>query len=67
MKVRTLVGDVDRDGEVLTTDASRIKSRLQDPVSEGNFWYDVDWDGRIITVDASKVKSRFQNTVPSCP
>jgi hypothetical protein len=67
LAVRTLAGDVDLDGEVLTADASKIKSRFQDPVGPGNFLHDVDCDGQIITVDASKVKSRFQNTAPSCP
>jgi hypothetical protein len=65
--VKTLVGDVDFDGSVLTPDASRIKARFQDPVTAGNFWYDVDADGEILTPDASRVKSRFQNMVPACP
>jgi hypothetical protein len=65
--VATLAGDVDRDGEVLTPDASKVKSRFQDPVDGTNFVYDVDADGEILTVDASKVKSRFQNAAPACP
>jgi hypothetical protein len=65
--VRVLAGDVDRDGEVLTTDASKVKSRFQDPVDQTKFCYDVDCDGQIITVDASKVKSRLQNKAAVCP
>ena len=65
--VRTLECDVDFDGQVLTVDASKIKSRFQDPIDGTNFWYDVDCDNQIITVDASKVKSRFQHTCPPCP
>jgi len=63
----TLEGDVDFDGQVLTSDASKVKARFQDPVDDTNFWYDVDCDNQIITVDASKVKSRFQHTCPPCP
>ena len=65
--VRTLECDVDFDGQVLTVDASKIKSRFQDPIDGTNFWYDVDCDNQIITVDASKVKSRFQHTCPPSP
>jgi hypothetical protein len=65
--VAVLAGDVDRDREVLTVDASKVKSRFQDPVDETTATYDVDCDGQIITVDASKVKGRFQNTAPRCP
>jgi hypothetical protein len=65
--VRTLEGDVDFDGSVLTPDASKVKTHFQEPVGPGNFWYDVDCDGQILTPDASKVKSRFQNMAPACP
>jgi hypothetical protein len=65
--VTPLAGDVDRDGQVLTTDASRVKARFQEPVGPETFIYDVDCDGQIITPDASAVKSRFQHTAPDCP
>jgi hypothetical protein len=65
--IRLLGGDVDFDGAVLTPDASRVKSRFEEPVTAENCWYDLDCDGQIVTADASKVKSRFGNTAPACP
>jgi len=63
-KVRTLVGDVDFDGQVITVDASKIVSRLEDPVTQDNFWYDVDTDGQISISDKAEVEARYQNTAP---
>jgi hypothetical protein len=65
--IRVLHGDVDRDGEVLPPDASRVKSRMPADVNDTNFWYDVDCSDQILGSDVSRVKQRFGNAAPSCP
>jgi hypothetical protein len=65
--VRTLAGDVDRNGTVSTGDASIVKPHFGDPADADNAEFDFDCSGLITTGDFSQVKPRFGNTAPACP
>jgi hypothetical protein len=62
-----LVGDVNRDGQVSTADASSVKARLEHVVTDDNCQYDVNNDGQVSTADKSSVKARFEMAAPACP
>ncbi len=65
--VRTLRGDVNRDGVVSTADASIIKPKFGgDPAIEGPE-FDFNTDGIISTADFSQVKPLFGNSAAPCP
>ena len=65
--VRTLEGDVNRDGFTNTTDASQVKLRFGQTPTNANCEWDFNVDGEINTTDASQVKLRFGFTAPACP
>ncbi len=65
--VRTLSGDIDRNGIVSTGDASIIKPNFGATLDATNFVHDYDANGVISTGDASTVKPNFGNTGPDCP
>jgi hypothetical protein len=65
--VRTLSGDVNRDGLVTTSDVALIKPHFQETVDANTFLFDFNADGAISTADASLIKPAFQNAAPSCP
>ena len=65
--VRTLRGDISRDGVVSTADPSIIKPKFgSDPAVQGP-QFDYNVDGAISTADFSQVKPLFGNSTPSCP
>ena len=66
-KVRTLKGDINRDGGVSTSDAALIKAQYQKPVTTTNFLFDYTNDGQISTSDASLIKALYQHQAPACP
>jgi hypothetical protein len=66
-QIVALVGDVNRDGQVSTADASSVKARLEHVVTDDNCQYDVNNDGQVSTADKSSVKARFEMAAPACP
>ncbi len=65
--VRTLRGDIDRDGVVSTKDNAQIHGKFgSDPAIEGAA-LDFDTNGVISTGDASRIKALFGRSVPLCP
>jgi hypothetical protein len=67
MSVRTLEGDLNRDGSTNTTDASQLKLRFGQTATEANCEWDFNVDGAINTTDYSQIKLRFGNAAPQCP
>ncbi|MHC4064527.1 MAG: dockerin type I domain-containing protein [Planctomycetota bacterium] len=65
--VRTLAGDVSRDGEVTVSDKSLIKPKIGQPVDSQNFYFDVSCDGEISVSDKALVKPKIGNTALPCP
>jgi hypothetical protein len=65
--VRDIEGDMNADGNTNTTDASAVKLRFGQTVTDANARWDFNRDGAINTTDASAVKLRFGNTAPTCP
>jgi hypothetical protein len=65
--IRTLAGDINRDGMVTTTDSAVIKPHIPAVVDETNFFYDYSTDGRVPVSDFSEIKSNYRHAVPSCP
>jgi hypothetical protein len=65
--VRTLVGDVNRDGGVSSADAASVKARLGQLISSATFQYDVNTDGSISSADFASVKARLGSVAPPCP
>ncbi len=65
--VRNIEGDMNGDGTCNTTDASAVKLRFGQTVTDANARWDFNRDGLINTTDASAVKLRFGNTAPGCP
>jgi hypothetical protein len=65
--VRTLAGDVSRDGEVTVSDKSLIKPKIGQTVDPTNFYFDVSCDGEISVSDAALVKPKIGNAAPPCP
>ncbi|MHC4235787.1 MAG: dockerin type I domain-containing protein [Planctomycetota bacterium] len=66
-KVRSLVGDVNRDGQVSVSDKALIKPRIGRPLNAANFYFDVNCDGVIGHNDKVLVRPRIGNAAPSCP
>jgi hypothetical protein len=64
--VRTLAGDVDRDGTVSTADASVVKPHFGEPADAGNAQYDYDCNGAVTTGDFSVIKPLFGHEL-TCP
>ena len=60
-------GDMNRDGDTNTTDASTVKLRFGQALTDANCEWDFNHDGVINTTDASQVKLRFGFTAPECP
>jgi hypothetical protein len=65
--VRTLAGDIDRNGTVTTGDASIIKPHFGEPAASAGAVFDFDCSGTVSTSDFSVVKPRFGHTAPACP
>jgi hypothetical protein len=65
--VRGCEGDVNRDGDTNTTDASQVKLRFGLAVTDGNCEWDFNRDDAINTTDYSQIKLRFDNSAPECP
>ncbi len=65
--VRMIEGDMNRDSDCNTTDASSVKLRFGQTVTDLNCEWDFNRDGDINTTDGSAVKLRFGNTAPVCP
>ena len=65
--VRDIEGDMNADGNTNTTDASAVKLRFGQALTDANARWDFNRDGAINTTDASAVKLRFGNTAPTCP
>jgi hypothetical protein len=71
--VRTLAGDVSRDGEVKVSDKALIKPKISGdplidlPSPEANFWFDVSCDGVITVSDSALIKPKIGHTAPPCP
>jgi hypothetical protein len=58
---------MNRDGDANPTDASNVKLRFGQTVSDANCEWDFNRDGDINPTDASNVKLRFGYTAPLCP
>ena len=65
--VRTLAGDVDRDGAVSTGDASVVKPHFGEPADADNAEFDFDCNGLVSTSDFSTIKPNFGHQAPACP
>ena len=65
--VRMCEGDMNRDGDTNTTDASAVKLRFGQTPTDANCEWDFNCDGAINTTDASQVTLRFGFTAPECP
>jgi hypothetical protein len=65
-QVRTLAGDINRDGRVTTGDMSIIKPHFREHTDEENFLYDFNCDGVITTADYSMIKPLLQHIAPGC-
>ena len=65
--VRMIEGDMNRDSNTNTTDASSVKLRFGQAVTDSNCEWDFNTDGAINTTDFSQIKLRFGNTAPECP
>jgi hypothetical protein len=65
--VRTLRGDVNRNGLASTADASRIKPYYGKRASAANFVFDYDTDGRMTKSDFAAVIPAFGHAAPTCP
>ena len=65
--VRTLKGDLNRDGSVNTTDASQIKLRFGQDAATAGPQYDYNTDGTVNTTDFSQVKLNFGKSAAQCP
>jgi hypothetical protein len=65
-QVRTLAGDINRDGKVTTGDMSIIKPHFREYTDEDNVLYDFNCDGVITTSDFSQIKPLLQHTAPAC-
>jgi hypothetical protein len=65
--VRTLAGDIDRNGSVTTGDASIIKPHFGETAAVAGAEFDFDVSGTVTTSDFSVVKPLFGNTAPACP
>ena len=65
--VRTLRGDINRDGVVSTADASIIKPRFGQLPGVVGAEFDYNVDGIVSTADFSQVKPLFGNATPVCP
>ena len=65
--VRTLKGDVNRDGSTNTTDASQIKPRFGQDAATAGPQYDYNTSGTVNTTDFSQIKLFFGNAAPECP
>jgi hypothetical protein len=65
--VRTLSGDIDRNGTVTTGDASIIKPHFGETAAIAGAVFDFDCSGTVSTSDFSVVKPLFGNTAPDCP
>jgi hypothetical protein len=66
-KIRSLAGDVGRDGEVTVSDKALIKPKIGEPLDSDNFYLDVNCDGEIKVSDMALVKPKIGNTAPECP
>ncbi|MBN2018693.1 MAG: hypothetical protein JW749_00535 [Sedimentisphaerales bacterium] len=64
--VRSLVGDVTRDGYVSQDDVNEVDTYLWQSVSPQNAHCDINGDGYIDTDDRSQVQSRIGNSVRQC-
>ncbi len=65
--VRTLQGDIDRNGIVSTGDASIIKPHFGQTAATAGAQFDFDQNDIVSTGDASIVKPRFGHSIPPCP
>lgn len=66
-KVRTLRGDVDRNGLASMADASQIKPKYGKPTGAANFIFDFNASGRVGYDDFAAVIPTFGDTAPACP
>ena len=64
--VRSLVGDVTRDGYVSQTDVDEVDLYLGQAVNSQNFHCDIDGDGTVDSVDSIQVQNRLGNEVAKC-
>jgi hypothetical protein len=67
IRIRTLAGDVDVNGNVNTADITAIKPNLGTAVTNANFLFDIDANGAINTADITTVKPRLGNAAATCP
>jgi hypothetical protein len=65
--VRMIEGDMNRDSDTNPTDASSVKLRFAQTVTDANCEWDFNRDGDINPTDASSVKLRFGYAAPECP
>jgi len=63
-EIRSLVGDVNGDGDMNLIDMARVKSKNRESVDVANAGDDVNVSGRINLVDAALVKSLNGNSAP---
>ncbi|MHC4091069.1 MAG: hypothetical protein ACYSVY_12490 [Planctomycetota bacterium] len=66
-KIRSLAGDVSREGEVTVSDSALIKPQVGHPLDADNFYYDVSGEGEITVSDKALVKPKVGHLAPVCP
>jgi len=64
--VRSLVGDVTRDGYVSQADVDEVDLYLGQSVNSQNYHCDIDGNGIVNSVDSMQVQSRLGNEVAKC-
>ncbi|MFQ5489863.1 MAG: PQQ-dependent sugar dehydrogenase [Phycisphaerae bacterium] len=67
IQVRTLRGDVDRNGSVTTGDASQVRFFFNQTAAAAGPQWDFDSSGTVTTGDFSQIRFFFNNVAPLCP
>ena len=65
-QVRTLKGDLDRNGTVTTGDASQARFYFGQTAAQAGCQWDLDQNGDITTGDFSQLRFFFNRTAPDC-
>ncbi len=65
--IRTLAGDMTRDGQVTTADPLSIKLSFGQPIDASNFLLDFNESGAVTTGDYLQLGLYFGHSAPACP
>ena len=65
--VRTLAGDVDRNGQVTPADQQAVHPHFGEAAEQANCGLDINGSGLITLADCSQIKPYLGNEAPACP